>query len=169
MAYIFGLGVNCGDEDSAVEFCNYMRAAALRDGLSVRCTTSMEDGDWWAEALPVDSADEDFLWASGWPADAEDVVRISDFGKKLYELLKAGPDFRYAAVGFEASSLGKLAERLDMLRGDPASGFPGMVLSQQAFYDAGAPAGFKNFDRGYVWIPYEGERLPPTREAGMVR
>lgn len=164
MAYIFMLGVNCGTEDQAVEYANYLRAVSsdpLAHGLDfgIDVGTCMEDEEWWADAIPSHPETKDHLWGSGGPGSEQEAVRMGEAGQKLYGLLKAGPDFRYAAVAVEATSGMSLAELMGTLKESRDFGYPGLVLAREIWHETGSPPGFQPFARGYVWIPYAGERF----------
>lgn len=158
MAYVFELGVNCESEDGAVEMINYLDAASGRLDFRLGLGTSMQEGDWWASAVPCHPDTGDALWPSGGPGTKAQAARMTEAGGKLYGLLKAGPHFLHAAVGVEVTSGMTSAELLDSLKRE-GKGYPGLVLSRPLWAEAGRPPGFTKFIDGYLWVPYEGERF----------
>jgi len=160
MAYIFMLGVSCSGRDGAQEMANYLGATAGSLGFGIEVGTEEQDGDWWAFAYPTHPETGRPLWGSGGPADEADAARMSEAGRELYELLKAGPNFRTASVGVEATSGMSSAEVVKALKGaDDWDGWPGLVISRPLWREAGSPPGFSDFSDGYLWVPYEGERF----------
>lgn len=163
MAYIFMLGVNCSGQDGAQEMVNYFGAAGGSLGFELKAgieeQTGEQDGDWWVYAYPAHPETGRPLWGSGGPASAEDAVKMGDAGRKLYELLKAGPNFRTATAAIEATSGMSCAETVKALKSGDVKGWPGLVISRPLWREAGSPPGFVNFSDGYLWVPYEGEHF----------
>jgi hypothetical protein len=93
----------------------------------------------------------------------QDALEATECGVRLYHHLKAGPEFRFARVAFEAS----LVPATDL--GEYVAKQPDgrshldlqCVLHDELYRQLGSPVGCVPFRDGYWWRRYGGERYHP--------
>ena len=93
----------------------------------------------------------------------QDAVEATECGIRLYHHLKAGPQFRFARVAWEASNIpaSELGEYIIRQPDGQSSLDLQCVLNDELYRQLGCPAGFVSFRDGYWWRRYMGERYSP--------
>jgi hypothetical protein len=85
-------------------------------------------------------------------------AELSELGGGLYELLKRFTGYHAAQVGWDPEDRVDPAELRHDYADELAAGeLPGLVLAEELHQDLQGQ-GFVPFARGFVWIPYQGER-----------
>jgi hypothetical protein len=93
----------------------------------------------------------------------QDVLEATECGIRLYHHLKAGPQFRFARVAWEASNMpaAELGQYVTRQPDGPSNLDLQCVLHDELYQQLGSPAGFVSFRDGYWWRRYMGERYSP--------
>jgi hypothetical protein len=149
MALIFQLAVECANSyEAAVRLQHHFNGASfnLPNGLPLHAKVNELSSDererWWV-SVAVETA--------GRVLDFKDDPQILRYaGEKLYELLITAHDYRFALAGIEVFQFNDV-ESLQVLLGNPA--MRGLVICEELFYQFGRPPGFKEFSKGYFWLP----------------
>jgi hypothetical protein len=157
MAWIFSLSAECGsDQARAQEFSKHFDGAhlTLSNGAQSQCRVSIfqdiED-NWWSRVCPNNISEVGVN-------TPETAYLMTELGILLYQRLLSAPSFRYALVGVEVDEFRTYSELLEDL---PNLAFPGLVLAESIWQEAGSPQTFQPFSLGYVWKTYEGEVYKP--------
>lgn len=98
----------------------------------------------------------------------EDAHQMTEVGLLLYRRLQSAPSFRYALVGIEVDEFRTYSE-LVTADGQPDILVAGLVLAEEVWKQMGCPVGFRSFNPGYLWKPYQGEVYSPLRASSQWR
>jgi hypothetical protein len=157
MAWIFSLSAECGQEKIAAErFSEHFDKITLflTDDQQSQCHTNvfqdMEE-NWWCRVCPNNISEVGI-------DTPESAYRMTEVGILLYKHLKSAPSFRYALVGVEVDEFRTYTE---LLEESSTLEFPGLVLAKNLEIDDRLLLGFRPFESGYIWKPYEGEVYKP--------
>lgn len=151
MAWIFELGVECGDSPEATQAMADHFAGqiiSVSNGMAVPCRCDRRDR--WISVMPVGviMGGSEAIAALCRPRLA------SEIGLRLYDRLRTAPPFRFALAGWEASNCREYEE----LDEDIINlSFHGLVISDEIWARFGRPPIFMPFRPGYLWTPYLGE------------
>ena len=93
----------------------------------------------------------------------EDALEATECGIRLYHHLKAGPQFRFARVAWEAGNIpaAELGEYVTRQPDGRSSLDLQSVLDDELYRQLGCPVGYRSFRDGYWWKRYMGERYLP--------
>ncbi len=154
MAWLFELGVECGESYDAMKAIEDHFAGQiifLSNGKAVPCRCYRRCN--WISVLPVGV----IMGAPEAIAELCTPRLASEIGSHLYDRLRTAPPFRFALVGWEASNCREYEELdEDIINRN----FHGLVIAEEIWARFDRPPIFSPFRPGYVWRPYLGESFP---------
>jgi hypothetical protein len=121
----------------------------------------------WNAAVEPDQAMAMTVWSPDLSRHGvrtvQDALEATECGIRLYHHLKAGPQFQFARVAWDASNVP--AAELDEYTARQPDGRSRLdlqcILNDELYHKLGSPAGYVSFRDGYWWSRYAGERYLP--------
>ncbi|HAA31845.1 MAG TPA: hypothetical protein DCE56_34290 [Cyanobacteria bacterium UBA8553] len=167
MAWIFSLSAECGlTQEAADSFAKHFNEISWmslgEEGW--KCSTQVfqdDESNWWCMVCPSGISEIGVI-------SPEDAHQMTEVGLLLYGCLRSAPAFRYALVGVEVDEFRTYSE-LVTADGQPDILVAGLVLAEDVWKYMGSPVGFRSFNPGYLWKPYEGEVYSPLRVSSQLR
>jgi hypothetical protein len=155
MALIFSLSIECGSRSNADALSSHFDRlhGDISKNPAYTCTTSsigITESGWWCNVYP------DTKRRSG-ICSKQDADEMTEFALHLYHHLTKAPPYRYAIAGVEVEGFRDYDELIEDLLTYPEDPLGGLVINREIWEETGSNPAFRDFSKGYYWIPYTGE------------
>jgi len=162
MASIFELWVECKDKESAEHLAQHFMGLkhTLLSGRTIKWNVQITLPPLDNLGVIVSSEDlrrHDFI------RSLQDTLESTEAGIRFYHHLQSAPDFRFAYVGWDATSISMegLLERVDTWPNGEHNLDLACVVDDELYKKLGFPVFFQQFRDGYWWRAYDGESYRP--------
>ena len=152
MAYIFGMGINFGDNFTKAQEQAKFIQSNIED---VFASYSVEDGECWV-TINLFIFNE-IQFKCGNPSSEDEAYAMTAFGWKCYnKILPLIEGWYFAAVGVETTGFRTIKEIIELIDGSNIN-YPGLVISSEMKNALTKSVFLQQYIPGYWWSPYLGE------------